>query len=113
MRHPRREVREHIIDRNPHSLDSWLSPALARLNDDDVLILHADSISGERRLKQQSLIRNPLECPVTTLEFRTCNLQFPVPEFLLFPHCLRRQAGVCLRRVTKSRWHYRMNILQT
>lgn len=38
--HPRGEVAEDIINRNPHSADARLASALPRLDGDDVLISH-------------------------------------------------------------------------
>jgi len=54
VRHPGSEVGEHIVDGNTHSSDARLSPALARFDGYDVLILHGDSISVECRLAQES-----------------------------------------------------------
>src|SRR5438874_1074570 len=41
MRHARRKVRQHVIDGNPHTANTGLTAALARLNCDNIAILHS------------------------------------------------------------------------
>ncbi len=44
--HPGREIGEHVVHRNPHAADAWLTASLTWLNRDDSFVRHREHFSG-------------------------------------------------------------------
>ena len=57
--HTRSKVRQHVVDRDAHASDTGLPTALARLDGDDVLIVHARIIRRDGVLPQARLEKRP------------------------------------------------------
>jgi len=53
--HTRSKVRQHVVDRDAHASDTRFPTALARLDGDDILIVHARIIRRDGVLPQAPL----------------------------------------------------------